>query len=98
MGVEVEMSLTAVRASTQVRRSCQFCLDRKARLRHHGAVKADRDHVLCFACCRAERDRRHADLLSELPLQVRLASPSPALGEREIAHRQRMLAHLMASR
>ena len=92
------MSLTAAHASKQARRSCQACLDRKARFRHHGSVKADRDHVLCFACYRSERDRCRAQRLTELPLQVRLATPSSALGTREIAHRQRMLAHLMSSR
>jgi len=71
------MSFAAARASKRTRQTCQSCLDRKARFRFRGSVRADRDHTLCFECYRSERERQRAMRLSEvpvaLPLRVALA-------------------------
>ncbi|MBM3779961.1 MAG: hypothetical protein FJW23_17280 [Acidimicrobiia bacterium] len=87
------MSASASHHSKQQRRLCQDCRDRKARFRHRGAVRADRDHTLCFQCFRAERDRRRAALLEPVASGAALHPPAP-LTETGIAHRRRMLAHL----
>ncbi len=91
------MSFSAAHASKTRRRNCQSCLDRKARFRYRGEVRADRDHTLCFECYRSERDRRRAQRLLEFeapkPVQAVLPGKS-SLTERAIAHRQAMLAHL----
>ena len=34
-------------------RICVHCHERKSLFRYRGAVKADRDHTLCFRCYRA---------------------------------------------
>ena len=99
------MSFTAARAFRRDRRFCECCRERKARFQHHGHVKADRDHTLCFACFRAERERRRARLLADAPSAVEtsdrvtsLARPGArALTEADLAHRRRMLAHLRAT-
>ena len=88
------MSFTATHESKQARRSCQACHDRKARFRFRGKVRADRDHVLCFACFRAQRDRHRAEGIRLICSA--LAERRPPLTEREVAHRQRMLTHLAA--
>jgi hypothetical protein len=64
-----------------------------------GDVRADRDHVLCFECCRAERNRRHARPLAgvDTPAFLRPSAAAPILTAGAIAHRQRMLTHLRAS-
>ena len=71
------MSFAAARASKRTRQTCQSCLDRKARFRFRGSVRADRDHTLCFECYRRERERQRAMRLSEvsvaLPLRVALS-------------------------
>jgi hypothetical protein len=89
------MSGAAHDLSRKVLRLCRCCAQRKARFRYHGVVKADRDHTLCFECFRAERDRRRARLLAEVP-RGRSSSPLARrpLTPRELDHRQRMLAHL----
>jgi hypothetical protein len=89
------MSFAADHESKQARRSCQACHDRKARFRFRGKVRADRDHVLCFACFRAQRDRNRAEGIRLLCTS--LAERRPTLTARAIAHRQRMLAHLTHS-
>ena len=48
--------------SKQLRKLCQACLERKARYQYRGRVRADRQHTLCFACYRAERDRQRLTL------------------------------------
>jgi hypothetical protein len=99
------MSEAAYDLSRKVLRLCRSCAERKARFRIHGVVKADRDHTLCFECFRAERDRRRAQLLSEVPSAaarlresssiVRLPESAPStLTQRATEHRRRMLAHL----
>jgi hypothetical protein len=79
---------------------CADCQERKARFRHHDRVKADRDHVLCFQCWRADINRSRARQLA-LPLSPEwrpaLAGPLERVGEltmRQAAHRARMLSHL----
>jgi hypothetical protein len=96
------MSVTATRSSRLSRQSCESCRERKARFRHRGAVRADRDHTLCFACFRAQRERVRARALDRqalLPLEVAppptVIGQSPALTDRQLEHRQRMLAHLV---
>ena len=72
---------------------CQRCRDRKARFRYRGVVRADRNRTLCFECYRSERNRPGAQRLSGHTLPL----PTPfgrTLDERQIAHRERMLAHL----
>lgn len=41
-------------------RLCVGCQGRKARFRYRGAVRADRDHTLCFECFRSETNRVRA--------------------------------------
>lgn len=85
------MSLSAAHESKNVHRACETCRLRKARFRYRGIVRADRDHTLCFACYRAERDRRRARLLAE-PSPAMLRSPfHSVLTERQVAHRRLML-------
>ena len=56
---------------------------------------AHRDHVLCFECYRSQRDRRRADMLSELPAPRQLSMPfGVTLTQRQVAHRAMMLKHL----
>jgi hypothetical protein len=98
MVAEDMMSFAAAHESKLARRACQLCQGRKARFRIHGAVRADRDHVLCFECYRAERNRRRAQRLAEidtLPF-LRPSGAKPALSPSAVAHRQRMLSHLGA--
>jgi hypothetical protein len=45
------------RRSKRSRRECVGCHERKARFRYRGAVRADRDHTLCFECYRSEVNR-----------------------------------------
>ena len=61
------MSFAAARESKRTRQTCQSCVDRKARFSYRGAVRADRDHTLCFQCYRRERERQRAMRLSEVP-------------------------------
>ncbi len=47
-------------ANQRVRyRLCRECSERRARYRYRGAVKADRDHTLCFRCHRSLSDSIH---------------------------------------
>lgn len=108
----------AVRAD---RRLCAECRARKAKFRYRGHVRADRQHVLCFQCFRAARERMRALELGRLPFEApdlsvpaRLdpaapggplcasarpgsRAPAASLSDRQIAHRQRMLAHLQTA-
>ena len=86
------MSFAAAHESKQARRSCQACHDRKARFRFRGKVRADRDHVLCFACFRAQRDRHRAQGIRLICSA--LAERRPPLTNRQVAHRRQMLAAL----
>ncbi len=89
------MSLTAARESKQTCRSCQSCRQRKARFQYRGAVRADRDHTLCFECYRSLREHRRARGLTDKSLATVQRSPFPApLTDRRVAHRRAMLAHL----
>ena len=90
------MSFSAAHASKALRKNCHCCQERKARFQYRGAVRADRDHTLCFECYRSQRDRRRAQLLAD-PDRPR-STPSPFAGaailtERNRAHRREMLAH-----
>ena len=66
----------------------------------HESKDVHRDHTLCFECYRSERDRSRARRLPE-PRPARLRSPfSPALNDRQLAHRRLMLqfAHTEGAR
>jgi hypothetical protein len=43
---------------------CVSCRERRSLFRYRGAVRADRDHTLCFRCYRALRDSVRARLLA----------------------------------
>jgi len=93
------MSQSAARERRDVRRLCAACLERRARFRYRGEVRADRDHTLCFECFRSERDRRLARLLTEGAggwlARPRLPLPAPSpLSAVQVAHLWRMLGHL----
>lgn len=103
------MSFAAAHESKHVRQTCLSCRDRKARFQYRGAVRADRDHTLCFECFRSELNRQRAQRLapseverlgevSTASLRASLEPRSPfetvQLSERQLAHRQRMLNHL----
>jgi len=91
-------------SSVQTRRTpkhlCLQCRERKARFRCRGAVRADRDHTLCFECYLHEMNhapaRRLADRPAELqsPLTRHDSGSRAALNEGQLAHRRRMLEHL----
>jgi hypothetical protein len=57
-----------------------------------------RDRVLCFECYRAERDRRRAESLADVPWLRPMSPPfSATLTERQVAHRTMMLENLRRS-
>jgi hypothetical protein len=59
------MSPAAARRLDRVqRRVCVSCRCQRARFRYRGAVRADRDHTLCFRCFRSERERLRARLMA----------------------------------
>ena len=58
------MSCSALRQAGEIQKLCQGCRGRKARFRYRGAVRADRDHTLCFECFRSERERLRARALA----------------------------------
>ena len=92
------MSAAGAHDSKQVRKLCQKCRDRRARFRYRGAVRADRDHTLCFACYRSERDRLRAVRTPE-PRRTPPHGPFvqvQTLTLRQQAHRRLMLAHLQS--
>ena len=92
------------RQSKLVRTLCAVCLERKARFRYRGEVRADRDHTLCFECYRGEvnraRARRpiHAAITSHVrsPFAPTVGVGRPVLEQRQVAHRQLMLEHLQS--
>lgn len=92
------MSSTAARESKAVRRQCEACRARKARFQYAGTVRADRDHTLCFACFRAERERRRAHDLAARPSVAPRSPFGRALSEEEQAHRRVMLAFATSRR
>ncbi len=51
------------RRSRWARGMCRLCLERKARFRYRGVVKADRHHTLCFECFRAAANRLRSRVL-----------------------------------
>jgi hypothetical protein len=53
----------ARRISRSTRHMCHACRQHPARYQYRGAVRADRDHNLCFRCYRAELNRLRARLL-----------------------------------
>jgi len=57
------------RADRADRRLCADCRARKAKYRYRGHVRADRQHVLCFRCFRAARERMRALELGRLPFE-----------------------------
>lgn len=87
------------RRTRRFRVLCAACRERKARFRYRGEVRADRDHTLCFECYRGEINRARARRLREPAACPSLSGSPPgaatrALNARQIAHRERMLAHL----
>ncbi len=92
------MSMTARHENRKDRQQCHECRERRARFQYHGRVSADRDHTLCFACYRAERERQRAERLSITQSPMLRAFELPvALTDRAVAHRRRMLEHLRRS-
>ncbi len=92
------MSFSAAHESKLCRKNCQSCQARKARFRYRGAVRADRDHTLCFECFRAERHRRPAPHVAQAEEDPQasassLFTGSSGLSDRSVAHRRAMLAH-----
>lgn len=57
-------SASSRRLERASRHLCRACKTQRARYRYRGAVRADRDHTLCFRCFRSERDRQRARLLA----------------------------------
>jgi len=53
----------ARRISRTQRHVCHDCRQHPARFQYRGAVRADRDHNLCFRCFRAELNRQRARLM-----------------------------------
>ena len=92
------------RQSKLVKTLCAACRERKARFRYRGEVRADRDHTLCFECHRAEVNRARAHRMTDWAgtrpprsLFGGAGHITPrALNPRQIAHRQRMLDHLLS--
>jgi hypothetical protein len=82
------------------RHLCAACQERRARFQYRGVVKADRQHVLCFQCYRAARERLRARqigsgaLALERPAPARQPGAKRPLTPRQIEHRRAMLAHL----
>ena len=60
------------------RRLCANCGARTALYRHHGHVKRDRTHVLCFQCYRAVRDSQRLVNPERFPLRGKPAASVPA--------------------
>ena len=87
------MSSAAARESKRTRHACQSCRDRKARFRYRDSVRADRDHTLCFECYRREQERQRATRLAGVPAP-RGPLALPTLSDRQVVHRQAMLAHM----
>jgi len=87
------------RPSKRFRALCVACLERKAKFKYRGEIRADRDHTLCFECHRGEINRARARRLSQLMPSPPTVSPfghlevagGRILDERQLAHRQRML-------
>jgi hypothetical protein len=90
------------RRSKRARVLCAACQERKAKFRYRRAVRADRDHTLCFECSRSEANRTRARRLAEGAIRPPVPSPFGSsrasgglvLDDRQVAHRQRMLDHL----
>ena len=84
------------------RHLCAACRERRARFQYRGEVRADRQHVLCFQCFRAARERLRAWQIREglrwttsaEGLARDAPDPSPVLTKRQVEHRRAMLAHL----
>lgn len=89
------MSFTATRHSKNTAKACEACHARKARFQFRGSVRADRDHTLCFACFRAERERGRARTLArQHQAPPRLLRQPTALSVSQVEHRVRMIEHL----
>ena len=83
------------------RHLCADCRERKARFEYRGHIRADRTHVLCFQCFRAQREQiRARQLKGTVPFfpgfdekgDSPLFTAAPrTLTLREIEHRRRML-------
>ncbi len=84
----------ARRRRRPLRHLCAACQERKARYQYQGHVRADRTHVLCFQCFRAERERMRAWQLANEPQRVQPVLPRRVLTDSEIEHRRRTLAFL----
>jgi hypothetical protein len=89
------MSTSAAHESKKLRRNCESCRLRKARFRYRGIVRTDRDHTLCFACYRAVRDRRRAQMLAERQPAMLRSPFGRVLTESQVDHRRRMLDFAM---
>ena len=65
------------RDNRSARHVCIACLDQRALFRYRGAVRADKDHTLCFRCFRSERERQRARLLASVFTRPLRMSPRP---------------------
>ena len=99
----------ARRCHREDRHLCASCLDRRAKYQYRGHVRADRQHVLCFQCYRAARERLRAQQLSKLPFEATApldvplgvrahGTPAASRLDAQLEHRKRMLAHLESVR
>jgi len=89
------MSLSTEHPSRRNRRACQSCRIRNARFQRIGPGAAQRNDAVCLECFRAERHRRAALVAEppppEPPPPAQCSPSPPALAERQLAHRRRML-------
>lgn len=83
----------ARRRRRPLRHLCAACQERKARYQYQGHIRADRTHVLCFQCFRAERERMRAWQLANEPQPLLPWRSKRTLTLSEIEHRRRMLAY-----
>ena len=65
------------RPHRRVRHECLGCRAHPARFRYRGAVRADRDHNLCFRCYRAESNRLRARQMVEFAILAHAYASTP---------------------
>jgi hypothetical protein len=70
--VPVPVPVSGVRAHL-----CVACLERRARFRYRGVVKADADHTLCFRCYRALKNSLRFGNRWMVPVRLAARNPFP---------------------
>ena len=78
-------------------RLCVACGERRPLFSFRGAVKADRDHNLCFRCHRAEVNRLRARRWDVAVSDATIANPRPQ-PSRAVCDRVALLAEIAARR